>query len=108
MAKIIIGCRLPHGLTLTNPLKPSETVTLNGANKAVVLGSDCGTTEVDADFWSVWKTAHKDFPALRSGALFEAKSAEGATAAARERKKEKTGFEAMPPESMGVKPSDKE
>ena len=100
---VLIGCKLPHGLILDHPLDVSKKVELAGLNKAIIIGADCATTPVDGEFWETWKTVHKDHPALKSGAIFEAKTTEEVKAKAKERKEEKTGFEAMPQEAMGVK-----
>lgn len=109
MATILIGCRLPNGLVLRHPdpARKDKTITLRGANeaqvKSVVIGQTYVTTSVDADFWESWKKAYSDYGPLKSGAIFEARSDNEATAKARELSKEKTGFEAMPKEAMGVK-----
>lgn len=99
---LVIGCKLPHGLVIEHPSDPSKTVVLAGLNKALVIGATHATTEVDDEFWQAWKAAHKDFPALRSGAIFEAKSTADAAAQAKELADEKTGFEPMPQNAMGV------
>ena len=103
---VLIGCKLPHGLILDHPLDPDKKVALNGKNKALIIGADYGTTEVDGEFWETWSTVHKDFPAVRSGAIFEARNATELVAGAKELEGEKTGFEAMPQEAMGVKVAD--
>jgi len=108
MAKIIVGCRLPHGIILNHPLNPEDTVELNGLNKVVIVGADHATTEVDEDFWGIWKTAHKDFQPLKSGAIFEAKNVAEAKGKGKELKAEKTGFEKVEQTAMGVKKADKE
>ena len=100
---VLIGCKLPHGLILDNPLDVSKKVELAGLNKAIIIGADCATTPVDGEFWETWKTVHKDHPAIKSGAIFEARTTEEVKAKAKELKEEKTGFEAMPQEAMGVK-----
>lgn len=105
---VTVGCKLPHGIILDHPLDPDKKVALNGKNKALIIGADYGTTEVDGEFWETWKTVHKDFPAVRSGAIFEARNATELVAVAKELEGEKTGFEAMPQEAQGVKPADKE
>jgi hypothetical protein len=105
---VTVGCKLPHGIILDHPLDPDKKVALNGKNKALIIGADYGTTEVDGEFWETWKTVHKDFPAVRSGAIFEAKNATELVAVAKELEGEKTGFEAMPQTAQGVKPADKE
>ena len=103
---VTIGCKLPHGLILDHPLDPDKKVELRGKNRSLIIGAEYGTTEVDGEFWETWKTVHKDFPALRSGAIFEARTTEEVKAKAKELKEEKTGFEAMPQEAMGVKVAD--
>ena len=100
---VLIGCKLPHGLILDHPLDVSKKVELAGLNKAVIIGADCATTPVDGEFWETWKTVHKDHPAIKSGAIFEARTTEEVKAKSKELKAEKTGFEAMPQEAMGVK-----
>lgn len=110
---IVIGCKLPHGLILDHPLDPSKKVELNGLNRARIIGATYATTEVDADFWNEWKTVHKDFPAVQSGAIFEAKSQADAVAVAKELEGEKTGFEPMAQDgtderAAGVKSVDKD
>lgn len=103
---VLIGCKLPHGLILDHPLDVSKKVELAGLNKAIIIGADCATTPVDGEFWETWKTVHKDHPAIKSGAIFEASTTEEVKAKAKELKEEKTGFEAMPQEAMGVKVAD--
>lgn len=103
---VLIGCKLPHGLILDHPLDVSKKVELAGLNKAIIIGADCATTPVDGEFWETWKTVHKDHPAIKSGAIFEARTTEEVKAKAKELKEEKTGFEAMQQEAMGVKVAD--
>lgn len=105
---VTVGCKLPYGIILDHPLDPDKKVALNGKNKALIIGADYGTTEVDGEFWETWKTVHKDFPAVRSGAIFEARNTTELAAVAEELKDEKTGFEPMPQTAQGVKPADKE
>ena len=102
---VTIGCKLPHGIILDHPLDPDKKVELKGKNGSMIVGAPYGTTEVDGEFWETWKTVHKDFPALRSGAIFEAANASELTAVAAELEDEKTGFEPMPQEAQGVKPA---
>ena len=110
MAKnIIIGCRLPHGIVLENPKDPRIKVELKGLNSLLVIGSTFYANNVDADFWAEWKNFHKEFPALKSGAIFEAQTEVDANAKAKELKEEKTGFEALPQTGAdGVKAEVKE
>lgn len=106
--RVVIGCKLPHGLILDHPLDPSKKVELNGLNRSLIVGAPYATTEVDGEFWEQWKTVHKDFPALQSGAIFEAASASEAAAVAKELEGEKTGFEPMAQNADGVKAVDKD
>ena len=105
---VTIGCKLPHGIVLDHPLDPSKKVELRGKNRSLIIGAEYGTTEVDGEFWETWKTVHKDFPAVRSGAIFEARNATELVAVAKELKDEATGFEPMAQNAQGVKPADKE
>lgn len=111
MAKIVIGCKLPNGLTLVLRNKEKETedrVTLLGLNSSKIIGANYITTEVDADFWAQWKASvGANYAPLKSNAIFEARNETEALAKAKEFRKEKTGFEPMQPESLGVKPADK-
>ena len=102
---VTIGCKLPHGIILDHPLDPDKKVELKGKNGSMIVGAPYGTTEVDGEFWETWKTVHKDFPALRSGAIFEAANASELTAVAAELEDETTGFEPMAQNAQGVKPA---
>jgi hypothetical protein len=106
--KIIIGCRLPNGIVIEHPTDPNNKVLLAGANRSLVIGGDHSTTEVDAEYWATWKAANPTFPPLTSGAIFEASSVADAVAIAKEIVSEKTGFEKMPQDALGVKPAEKE
>lgn len=108
MAKVIVGCKLPHGIILENPLDPAHKVELNGLNKIEIIGADHATTEVDGEFWNLWETSNPDFAALKSGAIFVAKTVADAKAIAKEFKGEKTGFDKLVPDAKenGVKTED--
>lgn len=105
MAKgiVVIGCKLPHGLTLKSPLDPTEKVEIKGMNSSKIIGADYVTTEVDEDFWATWKAAYLDYAPLKSGALFEARTQTEAASKAKELAKEITGFEPMPQETKEIK-----
>lgn len=108
MAKILIGCRLPNGLILQHPESKAK-VTIAGLHSSKIIGAKHITTEVDAEFWAAWKAAYaSDFKPLKTGAIFEAASASAAESKAKELEKEKTGFEPMAKEALGVKPSEKD
>lgn len=96
MAKIVtVGSKLPHGIILEHPMDSTKVVVVNGKNSALIIGADHATTEIDGDFWEQWYAVNKEFPAVKSGALFVAKNAAEATAVAAELKDQKTGFEPM-------------
>lgn len=100
MAKetILIGCRLPNGLVLTHP-QTKATVKIAGTSGEILPGGlylppkAFATTEVDAEFWAVWKAAYQGFPPLKNRALFEARNDQEASAKAKDA--DKTGFEQM-------------
>jgi len=103
MNKVFVGCKLPHGVILDHPSDSSKKVTINGKNKALLIGSEYATTEVEEDFWKAWMAVNKDFPPLKSGAMFFAKAQLDARSIAIEYKPRKSGFEAMSP-TGNVKP----
>lgn len=105
---VVVACKLPHGIVLEHPMNPANTVTLNGRNKSPIIGATYATTAVDADFWEQWLAVNKEFGAIKSGAIFVAKSDADASAMAAEFKDRRTGFEAMQtdgkdPRATGVK-----
>ena len=108
--KVLIGCRLPHGLVLEYR---GVSVTLKGKNSRVVAGlyvpeQDFATTEVDADFWEAWIKEHSTFPAVTSNSIFVAKDSPSAEAVAKELRAESTGFEQLDPaKEKDVKKLDK-
>jgi len=112
MAKILIGCRLPNGLLLHHPDKEKrdshKTIKIAGLRDSQIVGAPYVTTEIDADFWEAWKTAYSDYAPLKNGSIFEANSAANAQAKGKELAKERTGFEPMKQDAMGVKPADKD
>lgn len=105
---IAVCCKLPHGLILRHPMDQQKTVTLNGKNKAAIIGAGYGTTMVDVDFWEQWVAVNQEFEPLKSKAIFTAENAADMEAQAKELAKEKTGFEGLDPNSHGVKVADKD
>lgn len=114
MAKsVIVCCKLPNGIILEHPLDPAKTVELNGKNKSQIIGAEYSTTEVDENFWVPWFEVNQEFPAIKSGAIFVAKSAPDAAAIAKEFADRKTGLEPMRTDgkddrAKGVKTADKD
>lgn len=113
MAKtVVVGCKLPAGIILENPNDASKKVTINGKNKAVIVGAGYGTTEVDGEFWEQWVAANSEFPALKSGAIFAARTIQDVQAAAKDLENADTGLEPMKKDgkdkrAKGVKAADK-
>ena len=103
--KVIIGCKLPNGIILEVGDKQQV---IKGLNSIVIIGAPYRTTEVDADFYAAWLEEHKEFPAIKSGAIFIAKNFESIKSVAEDLKDEKTGFEPMSQETLGVKSADKD
>ncbi len=94
-AKVLVGCRLPHGLIIEHPTDPNKKVELQGRNKSRIIGATHCVTEVDGEFWQAWQMFHEKHPALKSGAIFVAKDSKSVKAKARELEKQRTGFEQM-------------
>lgn len=110
MPIILIGCRLPHGLTLTHPNPDVEDkVTLAGTWSNPLRRPDGSpavdhvVTTVDAEFWEVWKKAYSTYLPLKNRSIFETRSEQDASAKMKELRKVKTGFEPISPESLGIK-----
>jgi hypothetical protein len=103
-------CKLPHGLIIEHP-KTGAKVTLNGKNKDVAISPVIpilfqemyGSTDVDADFWEAWLAENKDFAPIKNNAIFASKDSVTAKAKVKELAKEKTGFEGMPQNGLGIK-----
>ena len=118
--KIIVGCKLPHGLyldlrdaagnikarvklpgvagyTLPNPdRKFQNPETINGDT----------LTPVDKDHWDAWIKQHADHPAVLSGAIYARAKRDDAVATAREHQKDNVGFDKVDPNNYGVKKLD--
>lgn len=114
MAKetVLIGCRLPQGLTLQLRSPKGEVIgtsKVNGMNSSKIKGATYTTTAIDAEFWTAWKKVYSDYPAFKNGALFEANTEQQAEyKGIKEYGSVKTGFEPMKQDEAGVKPASKE
>ena len=96
MAKnVLVGCKLPNGIIISDPINANIKVTLNGKNKALVIGAEYSTTEVDEEVWGRWHAANAKFEPVKSGAIFVAKSLADVNAIAKEYSGRKTGLEPM-------------
>lgn len=107
--RVTIGCRLPNGLILRHPNPDVKVeVKLNGRFSSKIVGATHATTEVDAEFWEVWKKAYHSYAPLKNGSIFEARSPQEADVKAKDFLKEKTGFEPLKQDEAGVKQADKD
>lgn len=101
---VIIGCRLPHGITLQGMDGP---VTLNGQNTALVPGAP-GLTHVDESQSAYLFATYEQYAPFQSNAIFTTNTAKVSDAAAMARELEdvQTGFEGVDPDAPapGVKP----
>jgi hypothetical protein len=95
--RILIGCRLPNGIILTDPQDKDVKVKIAG-NAGEKLGSGIflppravATTDVDLDLWTRWKAAYTGFPPLKTRAIFEARDEREAAVKAKDT--QRTGFE---------------
>ena len=106
MALISVGCKLPNGLHLDHG---GKRVTLNGSNASVVIGGHGITEGIDESFFEAWLKAHEDFQPVKSGLIFAHGKKANVEAEAKEKTKNKSGFEGLNPDapSPGIKPADK-
>lgn len=105
--QVAIGCKLPHGLILTSPIDPAHKLQIEGLKASKIIGATYVVTQIERDFWDLWKLSYADYEPLKKGMVFEAKNLADADAKGKELAKEKTGFEQLDQKSGGVK-SDKE
>lgn len=104
--KVIVCCKLPYSLILEHPVDKKKTITINGKNKALIIGAEYAMTEVDNDFWDAWLQTNKNYSVLTSGAIFVAKDNKDAASIGKEYKERKSGFEQMPQSYGQIRPSE--
>ena len=97
-----VCCKLPCGIILDHPNDPSKKIALHGRNRAMLVGQEYGTTEVDSSAWDAWYAAHSGSKLLQSGAVFAAKNAKTLEKMVEDFVDRKTGFEPTPQDGMGV------
>lgn len=102
---VTVGCKLPHGLHLD---LGDKRVTVNGANSSLIEGGHGLTQNVDKEFFEAWMAVYKDHPAVKAGHIFAHDKESNTRAQAKERAKEKTGFEGLDQENPmpGIKKAD--
>jgi hypothetical protein len=118
--KVIVGCKLPHGLYLdlydkNGNLKARVKLpgvagyTLPNPDRKFVnpeLTHGDTLTGVDRGHWEAWHEQHRDHPALLSGAIYAKAKREDAVAVAKEHQVENVGFDKIDPTKHGVKKLD--
>lgn len=95
---ILVGCRLPSGLTLDG-MFPGTKVTLNGTNTSMVQGAP-GLTHVDETEWLFLREQYASHSAFVTDAVFDFKSSDKVAdvlAVADDLAGVKTGFEGLDP-----------
>lgn len=93
MTTVTVGCKLPNGLIIE---VTDKKVTLNGANSSELIGGH-GLTEVDKDLWEAWYAVNKELTFVKNGFVFANGKEVDAKAQAKDRSKNKTGFEGLDP-----------
>jgi len=95
MEMVTVGCRLMNGVDLR--VNDSTTIRLNGKNKAIVIGADCGYTQVDKALMDEWfERKGKHSPLVQSKIIFYHEQAESTQSIAREYSAIPTGFDPLP------------
>ncbi len=103
-ATVIIGCKLPSGLTIEvgidkngNKSERYQAVTLAGPTREGnrILGNPYGFTTVDKALWEEWVRTHEDLPYVRRKLIFVQADMSRAQAQAIEQGAEKTGLESL-------------
>lgn len=92
---ITVGCKLPNGLTIEIN---NQSITLNGANSAALIGGHGITYDVDADLFNAWLEAHKDRDMVKNGFIFAHESSKDTKAEAKEKTGNATKLEALKPD----------
>jgi hypothetical protein len=107
MAKVSVGCKLPHGLQI----KVADTVVvLAGTNSSLVIGGYGITEGVDKDFFDAWMAANADSAAVKGEFIFSHSKTENVKAEAADNAQNTNGFEGLNPAAPapGINPADKE
>jgi hypothetical protein len=109
MATVIIGCKLPHGLTFKG--SDGMPITLNGMNTSLVAGG-YGLTHVNSDEAALFFANHADYDPVLNKAIFTHHSDDvrDVHAIAMEFEGIATGFEGLDPSkpAPGLKPDPKQ
>lgn len=67
MSIVVLGCKLPHGITLEG--SQDQQITINGTNTARIAGG-FGITHVDDAEWAFLQMKYSDFTPIITKAIF--------------------------------------
>lgn len=104
-AKVVVGCKLPHGLILT---VGGTSVELNGTNSTDIVGGYGLTPDVDGSFFDAWLRENNQHPAIAGGFIFAHETTAEAKAQAKDNAANRNGFEGIDPNKpgSGIEPAD--
>ncbi len=102
MAQVTVGCKLPNGLIIRHG---EHRVMLHGSNHSEVIGGHGITHGVDAEFFEAWMGAHKDYEPVKQGLIFAHAKEANVRAEAKEKAKNKNGFEQLEPKGNKIEPA---
>ncbi len=109
MSTVLIGCKLPHGITFKG--SEGQAITLNGMNRSMIEGG-YGLTHVDESEAALFFATHADFAPVVSQAIFthQTDSVGDLHDMSLDLQGEKTGFEGLDPAkpAPGLKPDEKQ
>lgn len=105
---VLIGCRLPSGITLDGSL--GQRIDINGLNTSMIQGG-VGLTHVPDTEWLYLKESYKEHSAFKSQAVFAYKSSSNVAdvmGMAADLAEVKTGLEGIDPSApdKNLKPED--
>jgi len=95
---VTVGCKLPNGLIIEHM---GKTHTLKGSNSTEIVGGH-GLTVIDKELWDAWYDKHKDYQPVKQGLIFAHEKLDSAQSIAKERAKNKSGFEGLDPDKPGA------
>ncbi|KMW73661.1 hypothetical protein TI10_05255 [Photorhabdus luminescens subsp. luminescens] len=98
MATVIVGCKLPHGLTIEID---ENRVTLNGINSSTIIGGYGLTYDVDKAFFDKYLELHADTKLVKNGLIFAQEKLKEARTEAEEKAELKNGLEPIDPKKPG-------
>lgn len=98
---VIVGCKLPHGLSFKFE---DKTVTFVGLNKTEIINGFGISRGVPTVAWEWFAKTYKDARFIKKGLVFMVTDEESARSASAEREKNKTGLEQAPKKANGLEP----